>query len=34
MKIAFSTVGCPDFSLEQVVQAASQWGYQGVDLRV
>lgn len=34
MKIAFSTVGCPDLSLEQVVQAASRWGYQGVELRV
>jgi sugar phosphate isomerase/epimerase len=34
MKIAFSTVGCPDLSLERVVQAAARWGYQGVDLRV
>lgn len=34
MKIAFSTVGCPDLSLEQVVEAAARWGYQGVELRV
>lgn len=34
MKIAFSTVGCPELSLEQVAQAASRWGYQGVELRV
>lgn len=34
MKIAFSTVGCPELSLEQVARSASNWGYQGVELRV
>jgi|TARA_R110000782_G_scaffold259836_4_gene350614 sugar phosphate isomerase/epimerase len=34
MKIAFSTVGCPELSLEQVARSASDWGYQGVELRV
>ncbi len=34
MKIAFSTVGCPDLSLEEVARAAARWGYQGVELRV
>jgi sugar phosphate isomerase/epimerase len=34
MKIAFSTVGCPDLNAEQVAEAASKWGYQGVEMRV
>lgn len=34
MKIAFSTVGCPDLTLEQVVRSAARWGYQGVELRL
>lgn len=34
MKIAFSTVGCPEMSLEEVAHNAARWGYQGVELRV
>lgn len=34
MRIAFSTVGCPELSLEEVARSASAWGYQGVELRV
>lgn len=34
MKIAFSTVGCPELSLDQVARSAADWGYQGVELRV
>jgi sugar phosphate isomerase/epimerase len=33
MKLAFSTLGCPDWSLEQVFQAALRFGYAGVELR-
>lgn len=34
MKIAFSTVGCPELTREDVAASASRWGYQGVELRV
>ncbi len=33
VKLAMSTLGCPDWSIDQVAQAARQWGYEGVDLR-
>lgn len=33
MKLAFSTLGCPEWSIEQVLEAASQYGYAGVELR-
>src|SRR2546425_62671 len=33
MKLAFSTLGCPHWSLAQVVEAARRWGYEGVELR-
>lgn len=33
IKFAFSTVACPDWTLEHVVQQATAMGYQGVELR-
>lgn len=33
MKIAFSTLACPDWTLNQVAQQAASMGYLGVDLR-
>src|SRR5258706_16042624 len=33
MKLAFSTLGCPHWELEQVAQAARASGYQAVELR-
>jgi sugar phosphate isomerase/epimerase len=34
MKLAFSTLGCPDWTLERALQAATEWGYQGIELRL
>ena len=34
MKLAFSTLGCPGWSLEQVTAAAREHGYEGVELRL
>ncbi len=34
MKLAFSTLACPAWSLDQVVEAAIEYGYQGVELRL
>lgn len=33
MKLAFSTLGCPEWTLEQVAAAARNLGYQGIELR-
>src|SRR6185503_17018544 len=33
MKLAFSTLGCPHWELEQIAQAARAYGYQAVELR-
>ena len=33
MKLAFSTLGCPDWTLEQILDTACQYGYQGIELR-
>jgi sugar phosphate isomerase/epimerase len=33
VKLAFSTLGCPDWSLEEVIRAALRFGYAGVELR-
>jgi len=33
LKLAFSTLGCPDWTLEQVAAAARNLGYQGTELR-
>lgn len=32
-RLAFSTVACPDWTLTQVARSASQWGYDGLELR-
>src|SRR6476646_7554368 len=34
MKFGLSTLGCPAWSLERVAQAASEYGYDGVELRL
>ncbi len=34
MKLAFSTLGCPAWSLDQVTSAARDLGYEGVELRL
>ena len=34
MKFGYSTLGCPTWSLEKVAQAASDYGYEGVEIRV
>jgi glucosamine-6-phosphate deaminase len=33
MKISFSTLGCPSWSLDQILDAAGRLGYDGVELR-
>src|SRR3954469_13410699 len=33
MKLSFSTLGCPDWSLEQIADQARALGYDGVELR-
>ena len=33
MKLAFSTLGCPSWELREIVAAAREWGYAGVELR-
>lgn len=33
MKPAFSTVACPDWTLDQVARGAEEWGFLGVELR-
>ncbi|MCS7263748.1 MAG: sugar phosphate isomerase/epimerase [Armatimonadetes bacterium] len=33
MKLAFSTLGCPNWSLDEIIKNALLWGYQGVELR-
>jgi sugar phosphate isomerase/epimerase len=33
MKLSFTTLGCPDWTLRQIVENAAQMGYDGVDLR-
>ncbi|GMA61125.1 sugar phosphate isomerase/epimerase [Alicyclobacillus fastidiosus] len=34
MKIAFSNLACPEWSMEQVIQNAVEFGYDGVELRL
>ena len=34
MKFAFTTLGCPDWTVEQVAAAARKYGYDGVELRL
>src|SRR6185436_8883971 len=33
MKLSFSTLGCPDWSLEQIATHAKEFGYDGIELR-
>jgi sugar phosphate isomerase/epimerase len=33
MKLAFSTLGCPEWSLEEIIRKAVEYGYEGVELR-
>ncbi len=33
VKLAMSTLACPDWTIQQVADMARQWGYDGVDLR-
>jgi sugar phosphate isomerase/epimerase len=33
MKLSFTTLGCPDWSLEQIAQNAKAYGYDGLELR-
>ncbi len=33
IKLAFSTVACPEWTLEEVARKAQAWGYAGVELR-
>src|SRR5690349_25039322 len=34
MKLAFTTLACPGWTLEQAVAAARQYGYEGLELRL
>lgn len=34
MKLSFLTLGCPDWSIETIVEKAAEYGYDGVELRV
>lgn len=34
LRLAFSTLGCPDWSLERVAEAVREYGYDGVELRL
>lgn len=33
MKLAFSTLGCPNWDLPKIIASARKWGYEGVELR-
>ena len=33
MKISFSTLGCPEWSFEQIIKSAREMGYEAVELR-
>jgi len=33
MKLAFSTLGCPDWELDAIIGAARKFGYEGIELR-
>jgi len=33
MKLAFTTLGCPDWTLDQVLAGAKEYGFDGVDFR-
>ena len=33
MKLSFSTLGCPDWTIKQAIKAAVNYGFQGIELR-
>ncbi len=33
VRIAFSSIACPEWPLERLITAASEWGYAGIELR-
>jgi len=33
-KLAFSTLGCPNWTIEQVGEAARRYGYDGIEVRL
>ena len=33
MKLAFSTLGCPDFSWSEIYTMAKDFGYSGIEMR-
>ena len=33
MKLAFSTLGCPSWEMEEIARAAASYGYEGIELR-
>ena len=33
MKLAFSTLGCPRWSLDKVIRAAGVYGFHGIEVR-
>ena len=33
MKLAFSTLGCPEWPLDKILEMAQKHGYQGIELR-
>ncbi len=33
MKLSFSTLGCPEWSVEQICENGAKWGYQGAGIR-
>ena len=34
VKLGFTTLACPDWTLEQAVTAAAEYGYDGIELRL
>ena len=33
MKLAFTTLGCPDWDLDTIISKAAEFGFDGVDFR-
>lgn len=33
MKLAFSTLGCPNWNLDTIISKSKQWGYDGIEFR-
>ena len=34
MKFSFSTLGCPDYSFDQIIELVKRVGYTGVEMRI